>query len=238
MAAFQTAEELRKAPAYTLAEAAHYLRLPPSTVRAWCVGQRYFDARRNPRLFSPVIEIADRKAKGLSFINLVELFVLAAIRRKYEVGLPQVRQAVAYLKRKFPTPHPLADHEFQTNGVDLFAEKFGELLNLSREGQVEMKELLRAHLRCVQRDPAGVPIKLYLIPRNPRLDITKRERGAVVIDPRFGFGRPVLDGTGIRTDVVVERFSAGEPLDALAEDYGRPKEDLEEVLRCELPLAA
>jgi uncharacterized protein (DUF433 family) len=185
-----------------------------------------------------VIDIADAKAKRLSFINLVELFVLGAIRRKYEVGLPQVRQAVTYLKRKFPSPHPLADHEFQTNGVDLFAEKFGELLNLAKEGQVEMGDFLRAHLKCIRRDPAGVPIKLYLVPRNPRLDVTKRVHGAVVIDPRFGFGRPVLDGTGIRTDVVIERFSAGEPLEALAEDYGRPKEDIEEVLRCELPLAA
>lgn len=230
--------ELREAPVYSFAEAAHYLRLPPSTVRAWCLGQRYYDAKRAPHRFAPVIDIADRKAKRMSFINLVELFVLAGIRRKYQVGLPQVRQAVAYLKKKFPSPHPLADHDFQTNGVDLFAEKFGELLNLSREGQVEMKEFILAHLRCVQRDAAGVPMKLYLIPRNPRVNIAKRERGAVVIDPRFGFGRPVLDGTGIRTDVIVERFSADESLDALAADYGRSKEDIEEVIRCELPLAA
>ena len=230
--------ELREIPAYSFTEAARYLRLPLSTVRAWCLGQRYYDSKRAPRRFASVIDIADPKAKRLSFINLVELFVLGAIRRKHDVGLRQVRQAVAYLKRIFPSPHPLADHEFQTNGIDLFAEKFGQLLNLTKEGQVEIGELLRDYLKCVRRDPAGVPIKLYLVPRNPRLDITKREHGAVVIDPRFGFGRPVLDGTGIRTDVVIERFSAGEPLETLAEDYGRPKEDIEEVLRCELPLAA
>jgi uncharacterized protein (DUF433 family) len=232
------ATEVREVPAYSLAEAAQYLRLPRSTVRAWCLGQRYYDSQRNPHRFAPVVEIADRKAKQLSFINLVELFVLAAIRRKHEVGLPKVREAVAYLKRRFPSAHPLADHEFQTNGVDLFAEKFGELLNLSKAGQLEMKELLLAHLRCVQRDPGGVPLKLYLMPRNPRVDDMKRAHGTVVIDPRFGFGRPVIDGTGIRTDVVVERFSAGEKIEALAADYGRPNEDIEEILRCELPLAA
>lgn len=234
----RTPAEVREVAAYSLAEAARYLRLPLSTIRAWCLGQRYYDKERNPHRFSPVIEIVDRKGKLLSFINLVELFVLAAIRRRYEVGLPQVREAVAYLKRKFPSPHPLADHEFQTDGVDLFADKFGELLNLSRDGQVEMKELLLAHLRCVQRDPAGIPLKLYLLPRNPRIDVTQRERGTVVIDPRFGFGRPVIDGTGIRTDVIIERFSAGERLEDLAQDYGRPKDDIEEVLRSELPLAA
>ena len=233
-----TPNQVREFAAYSLVEGARYLRLPVSTVRAWCLGQRYYDRQRNPRRFASVIEVANRKERLLSFINLVELFVLAAIRRKFDVGLPQVREAVAYLKRKFPSAHPLADHDFQTNGVDLFTEKFGELLNLSKDGQVEMKELLLAHLRCVERDPAGIPLKLYLIPRNPRVDATNRVHGSVVIDPRFGFGRPVIDGTGIRTDVVVERFSAGEKIEAPAEDYGRPKDDIEEVLRSELPLAA
>jgi uncharacterized protein (DUF433 family) len=225
--------DVREAPIYTAAEAAHYLRVPPSTVRAWAFGQRY-RWRDETRSFQPVISAADRKARRLSFINLVELFVLAAIRRTHSVGLPQVRRAVGFLKRQFPTEHPLADHYFQTNGVDLFVEKFGEILNISRDGQVEMKELIRAHLRCVERDPKGVPMKLYLVPRKH----PSATRTVVVIDPRVGFGRPVLDGTGIRTEILIERFSAGERIEELAADYGRSPAEIEDVVRCELPLAA
>ena len=226
--------DVREAPIYTAAEAAHYLRLPASTVRAWAFGQPY-DWKGETRLFQPVIGPASRKDRRLSFINLVELFVLAAIRRTHSVGLPQVRRAVAFLKRQFPTAHhPLADHAFQTNGVDLFVEKFGEILNISRDGQIEMKELIRAHLRCVERDPKGIPMKLYLVPRKG----LTAARSVVVIDPRVGFGRPVLDGTGIRTEVLIERFSAGERIEALAADYGRSPAEIEDVVRCELPLAA
>jgi uncharacterized protein (DUF433 family) len=225
--------DLREAPVYSAMEAARYLRLPPSTVRAWSFGQRY-RWKGEMRPFEPVIAAADRRGRRLSFINLVELFVLSAIRRKYDLALPQVRRAVNYLKRKFPSPHPLADHDFQTNRVDLFVEKFGEILNISREGQIEIKELLRSHLECVERDTRGIPSKLYLLPHRQ----VESKRGTVVIDPRLSFGRPVLDGTGIRTDILIERFSAGEPIDALAKDYGRSRAEIEEVLRCELPLAA
>ncbi len=158
--------------------------------------------------------------------------MLTAIRRRHGVALPQVRKALDYLKKRFPSLHPLADNEFQTNGVDLFVEKFGEYLNLSREGQIEIRGLIEARLRCVLRDEAGMPLKLYL---SPRADI---DRGIVVIDPRLGFGRPVIEGTGIRTEVIVGRFSAGETIDLIAEDYGRSRTEIEEIVRSELPLAA
>lgn len=222
--------DFRETPLYTATEAAHYLRVPVSTVRAWAFGQSL--RKDGSRRFKPVIALASRQGKLLSFINLVELFVLSAIRRRHGVALPQVRKALDYLKKSFPSPHPLADHEFQTNGVDLFVEKFGEYLNLSRDGQIEIKELIEARLRCVLRDEAGVPLKLYLAPR------AGNDRGIVLIDPRLGFGRPVIEGTGIRTEVIVGRFRAGELIDSIAEDYGRLRIEIEEIVRSELPLAA
>lgn len=225
--------DIRETLLYTASEAAHYLRVPVSTARAWVLGQGY-RSKGELKCFKPVIALADRQGRRLSFINLVELFVLSAIRRKHGVALPQVRRALDYLGKRFPTPHPLADHQFQTNGVDLFVKKFGEYLNISRDGQIEIKQLIEARLRCVMRDDAGIPLKLYLITRGG----DAAERGIVVIDPRLGFGRPVIEGTGIRTEVIIDRCRAGEPIDSIAEDYGRSRAEIEEIVRGELPLAA
>jgi uncharacterized protein (DUF433 family) len=63
-------------------------------------------------------------------------------------------------------------------------------------------------------------------------------RHHVVIDPHISYGRPVLVGTGIPTAVVAERYKAGEPIDELAEDYGRSRKEIEEAIRCELWLDA
>lgn len=61
---------------------------------------------------------------------------------------------------------------------------------------------------------------------------------SVFIDPRYGFGRPVLDGRGIRTEVIVERFRAGEPIESLAADYALGTDVIVEIIRSQLPLAA
>lgn len=229
------ANDIRARPAYTSADAARFLRLPVSTVRAWCFGQRY-RVGNEQRPFRPVVDAADKQRRLLSFLNLVELLVLAAVRRKHAVSMRSVRSAVDYLRRKHPSSHPLADHQFQTNGVDLFVEKYGEIVNISRDGQLEMRDLIRAWLSLVDRDAQGIPVRLHL----PGADL---RRGApvtsgIVIDPRFGFGRPVVLDKGIRTDVVVERFHAGESIAALSEDYGIDVKLIEASVRVHQALAA
>jgi uncharacterized protein (DUF433 family) len=224
-----TQKDLREAPAYGIAEAAQYLRLPISTLRSWTVGQRYRVADE-PRFFRPVIEIADRLNRKLSFINLIEAFVLAGIRREHSVPLPKVRRAVDYLRRRFGSPRPLAEEQFETDGVELFVQKFGELIGVSQEGQLAMRELLKHRLKYVKRDPSGIPKKLVLFPA-PAAEL--KQGVAVIIDPRISFGRPVLDGFGVRTSILAERFDAGETIEELVQDYGVPSEAVQNALRCE-----
>lgn len=225
--------DIREMPLYAASEAARYLRLPASTVRAWAFGQTY-RVHDEPRRFQPVIATADPKGRRLSFVNLVELLVLAAIRKEHHVELKQVRNAVEFLRKKFPSRHPLADNQFQTNGIDLFVEKYGKLLNIARDGQIAMKEVIQQYLKLVKRDASGVPFKLQL----PRRADAPEPLAAVVIDPERGYGRPILDGRGIRTEVVVERFQAGESIASLAEDYGLAAPVVEDILRSQQPLAA
>jgi uncharacterized protein (DUF433 family) len=41
-----------------------------------------------------------------------------------------------------------------------------------------------------------------------------------VVDPRRGFGRPVIDRRGVRVDAVLTRLAAGEPRESVAADFG------------------
>lgn len=223
-----TQKDLREAPAYSILEAAGYLRLPVSTLRAWMLGQHYRD-RGERKFFKPVIEIADPNNRQLSFINLVEAFVLAGVRRKHDISLPKVRNAVNYLRHTFDTKRPLAEEKFQTDGVDLFVEKFGSLIGATQEGQVQMREIIRDRLKRVDRDPKGVPEKIVLF-----LSGRERTRSAdVVIDPKFSFGRPILDGLGVRTAILAERFDAGDSVEDLAHEYDAPPEAIQNAIRCE-----
>jgi len=192
-------------------------------LRAWLLGQKGFRS---------VIDIADRNDRQMSFINLVEAFVLSAIRRRHSVPLPKVRKAVEYLRRAFKTPRPLADEQFATDGVHLFVEKFGALIGATQEGQVQLREVILDRLKYVLRDPKGVPEKIVLFPGQGAA-----KRGDVVIDPRLSFGRPVIDGIGVRTSVLTQRFRAGDSVDELAREYSAAPEAVQNAIRCELRAA-
>lgn len=222
-------QDLRQLPAYPISEAAGYLQLPTSTLRSWLLGLRNYDAHRAARIFKPVIDIADPKRKQMSFINLVEAFVLAGIRREHEVPLPKVRKALDYVRRSFGSRRPLAEEQFETDGVDLFVEKYGALVGVSQEGQLQMRELIRDRLKRVHRDPKGLPEKIILFPAVG----VGEGRADVVIDPKRSFGRPVLDGLGVRTTVVFERFMAGDNIELLARDYAVPAQAVQDAIRCE-----
>jgi uncharacterized protein (DUF433 family) len=217
----------RETPAYTVGEAAHYLGVPKSTMRSWFAGQRGFRA---------VIRPADAKPSlGLSFTNLVEAYVPTAIRRKHNIALPTIRHGLDYLVRKLGAKRPLLEKEFATNGVDLFVDHLGEIINISRDGQVEMVDLIRAYLERIDRDTKGLPIKLYPFMRTQAL---REQPRTVVIDPRVSFGRPVITGTGIPTAVLAEQFKAGDPVPMLAKEYGADEEAVWDAIRCELALEA
>lgn len=181
--------------------------------------------------FKPVIIPADRQRRDLSFSNLVEAYVLTAIRRERKVGLPTIRRALTYLTEKFGTERPLLQEQFATKGAQLFVDHLGQIINLSRHGQVEMAEMISAYLERVERDPRGVPIKLYPFTRSQPLRLQPR---SVVIDPRVAFGRPVLVGTAIPTAVLAEQFKAGDLPCFLAKEYGASEEAVWDAIRCEL----
>src|SRR2546425_8068750 len=129
------------------------------------------------RFFKPVIQPAATSPVALSFINLIEAHVLAAIRRKYRVDMRAVRRAIEYLKKEFGSSHPLADHKFETNGVDLFIERYGQLMSVSQGGQLAVRELLEAHLRRIERDEKGFPLRLYPF---TRFGVTDEPRNIVI----------------------------------------------------------
>lgn len=220
----------RVLPAYTILEAAHYLAVPPATVRYWAVGRdRYAPLIVTPK-HSPVL---------LSFLNLVELHILASIRRVHEVKMPSIRKAIRFLKKgaqcSVDRRHPLLSRDLETDGVDLFIEEYGSLINISKSGQTAMREIIGAALRRIERDPHGIPIRLYPF---TRADDTKDAPAMIVIDPNLSAGRPVIVGTGLAVQLIAERYKAGESINDLAQDYERSHEEIEEAVRCELPAAA
>lgn len=223
----------RLQPAYTLTEAAHYIRMPAATLRSWISGRLYPVSGQQHRS-SPLILLDDPRKQYLSFINLVEVHVLAAVRRQHGVKLPNVRQALDYVRREFQVERPLIDQAFQTDGLDLFVEQYGQMINASRQGQRAMKEIISVYLQRIERDTRGLPIKLYPFTRDTESGAApKSDPRLVVMSPTVSFGRPVIAGTGIPVSAIYERYRAGDSVTDLSHDFRLETSAIEEAIRCE-----
>ena len=221
------AQTIRTLPAYSLTEAAWYVRIPRSTLKYWVLGGQYHKGD-----YRPLVELADQERRLLSFVNLIELHVLRALRKDRQVPLIKVRQALDYLQEHFNSDRPLIDHVlFTSGGQGLFIKEYGSLINISAEGQLVMQKLLDRFLKRVEHTLEGVPIKLY-----PFFSYQREgdDRPAPVeIDPSVAFGHPVLIGTRYRSDIIAERHRAGDTIPLLAEEYGLEKERVEQAIQWE-----
>lgn len=230
--AFDTVLDPALQPGYRVTEAAQILALPPATVRAWCFGHDYRQRRDGARKrFARVIEPASTQERLLSFENLCELHVLAAIRRLHRVKLPAVRKALAYTRKQLGVKRPLASSRFMTNGVELFVVQAGAVLNVTQAGQQAMREEFERALTCIEFGKKGAPVQLFPFARESPLETGQPK--AVVVDPQRSFGRPVLVGAFVRTRVIEERFRAGDSITDMARDYGVNAADVEEAFRYE-----
>lgn len=214
-------KDIRYMPSYTVPEVAFYLRLPVSTLRAWLGRQIGFE---------PLIYPASEKPLSLSYINLIEAYVLAAMRRKYTISMIKVRKAIDSVSKQFHTEHPLVDREFETDRVHLFVREYGKLINITREGQLEFEEVIKSYLKRIERDPKGLPIKVYPFARTGE----PNEPKLILIDPTISFGRPVIANKGIPVDVIAERYKAGESIEDLMADYDCEEKEIQEAIRFEL----
>ena len=128
----------RQIPAYTLFDAARYLHVPARTIQNWACGYPYATKARGRQRTQPLIEAEGGGAHDFSFFNLVELHVLAALRREHGVHMLNIRRAIDYLKKQLESPRPLINEEMVTDGTDIFVSKLGSLINASKHGQLAM----------------------------------------------------------------------------------------------------
>ncbi|RFP63431.1 DUF433 domain-containing protein [Hymenobacter lapidiphilus] len=218
--------EAYRLPLYSARQVAKLTGLAASTVQAWT---------RTTDLHGALVQPAS--PDGLSFLNLVEVHVLAAIRHQHGISLQRVRHAVQFVREELQAEHPLAQHQLETDGVDLFVRTLEDdnlLINASRRGQITIRELVEAYLRRIERAADGFPLRLFPAYASVPGFVPDGAPAHIVVDPRVAFGRPVLTATYVPVDVVVDQYRAGDAVLDIARNFDLPAAAVEEALRYEL----
>ena len=215
----------RDTSAYTLIEAARYLKLPAATLRSWVVGRSYPKAKGVGQ-FHPLIRPPSRQPPVLSFWNLIEAHVLRSLRTEHGVSLQDLRKALAFAERNLKIKRLLLNEGLRTEAGQVLLEQYGRLINLSASGQLAMRRMFDEHLKRVTWGEFQVPIRLY-----PFLSSASETAARpIAIDPLIAFGRPIVVRRGVSTQAIADRIDAGETVDQLASDYGLEPAEIEEAV--------
>lgn len=227
-------DDIYNTPVYSVTDVAHYLHIPVATIRSWLKGRSY-TLKKGRQTFAPLIQRPNPEHPQLSFTNLVEAHVLRIIRETYQVKLDNVRKALDYISQQFATDHPLVTKKFQTDGVDLFVCQMDELVNVSRSGQLAMRETLKHLLTRVEWDANGIATRFFpiteLVP-DPESD------KIIYLDPTIRFGRPVIAGKGIPTAAIASLYEAGDDIDDIADEFDCTPQQVKTAIRFESSLLA
>ncbi len=201
-------------PRYTIAQAARYVGLSPTTLRSWVRGRSYPRAGGSVRS-EPLIKAEEL----LSFSNLIEAHILHALRVDEDVSMSRLRTALAVAAKECKIERLLLSEKLLTAAGEILLDEYGKLINLGRSGQLALRHVFEAYLKRVdwsargpeQFFPGFVSVIALPVEEIPRL---------IVINPRVSFGKPVLaSNKGIRVTAIVSRIDAGEDENAIAQDY-------------------
>jgi uncharacterized protein (DUF433 family) len=217
------AADRRNQPAYAVAEASRYLKLPAATLRSWVVGRPY-PKGDGVGHSAPLIHPPKKQPLLLSFWNLIEAHVLRSLRTEHAVSIQAVREALRYAEKAEKIERLLLRKDLETEAGKLFLRKYGELIELSGSGQLAMRKLFEEHLKRVEWDEWQFPVRLYPFVSGDS------ERRPIAIDPGIAFGRPIVLRAGVSTSVIAERIDAGESVADLADDYGLTTEEVEQAV--------
>jgi uncharacterized protein (DUF433 family) len=224
-------------PLYTAAEAARFLDVPVSTFATWAKGYVRRPPSRSPVTGDPIVTSvhAERGYPSIPFVGLAEAMVLAAFRRG-GVSLQHIRRAVAIMEKEIGLHHALASKRLYTDGAVILYdyaeakqdEQLGGLTEVVSRQRV-FSAVVEQYLNRIEYGGDGWAVRLV----SPAT-----ARPVVVADPERSFGQPIFIHGGVRVEDVLDRWRAGEALAEVAEDFGVAPQDVEDILRATLPVAA
>lgn len=208
-------------PRYSHADSDHLAGVSRGTSKRWTSGYEYM-APNGQRVARPPVTPGIERHGAISFVDLIEIGAIGQLK-EHGFSLKIIRQIVTNCQDILKVPRPLATLRFKTDGREIFVDVGSHLVEVGkRKGEQAWREILEPFLSNVDYTQ-GLASRWWPDGR----------QGAVVIDPNYGFGFPVIRNTGVRTETILERFLAGDPPSEIADDFELRYPDVEQALRFE-----
>jgi uncharacterized protein (DUF433 family) len=207
---------------YPVSMAARILGENSTKVKSWIDGYPNSDAE-------PIIHRQLPPINGRTVFGFLDLIEARFIRHFDHLGLsPQfIRKVADKLRRRHNTDHPFATNKrFRTDGKTIIMETITDdeirLLNL-RNDHFEMETIIKASLFQSVLYANDLAYRWHPVRGLPR----------VALDPRYAFGRPVIEGAWVPTDTLYGAFQAEGSIASVAVDFDIDEDAVEQAVAYE-----
>jgi len=200
----------RTKPEYTITQAAKLAGTSSATVRRWLYG--YESERAQMRPVFGTKEKAKEANVEVSFLQLAEIVVVCRFRHR-RIKLERLRRAHHYARNEFHIEYPFASLKLKTDGAHVLSvfqerEPGVSLLSLDQYGQWTLPGDVVKTLEAFEFEeelaarwfPLGKTVPL-------------------VIDPRYGAGRPTIPERRLTVETIYKRWKAGQTIKFIASDF-------------------
>jgi uncharacterized protein (DUF433 family) len=139
-----------------------------------------------------------------------------------------IRQFVHNCREILGVQRPLTSLKFKVSGREVFVDQSDVLLEVGR------RKRMQARIDVLAPFLANLDYTQDLVSRWWPLgrDVP------IVVDPDYGHGLPVVEGSGVRTEIIRERGEAGDLIQQFASDFNLDCTEVERALQFELKHAA
>jgi len=213
---------------YTVPMAAKLLGESGLKIRSWIDGYSNSDA-------APIIRRQLPPIGGRTVLGFLDLIEARFVKHFDRLGLsPQsIRRVAEKLRERHHTDHPFATNKrFRTDGKAIMmeiveTEEEKRVLNLMNDN-FEMGPVIEASLFDAILYADDLAVRWHPVRELPR----------VVLDPKYAFGRPVIEGLWVPTDSLYGAFEADKNVRLVAEDFDIDQEAVNQAVAFEERLRA
>ena len=213
-------------PRYSFAEADRLADVSRGTARRWLSGYTYRDTAGRPVKVPPITSgVTDDGAA--SFLDVIEIVAIGGLKRA-GFSTRAIRQIVRNCQEILGVECPLTTLKFKVGGREVFVDRGDVLVEVGRRKRMQAwNEVLAPFLASLDYTN----------------DVASRwwplgKAAPIVVDPDFGYGLPVVAGSGVRTEIIRERAEAGDLIQQIASDFNLDCTEVERALQFELKRAA
>lgn len=204
---------------YSIPDAAQILSMPTNKVRSWV--KKYWEHDFLDSNESSVYTWGEQREKAFDFYTLIEIIAVDSFR-KIGVSFPKIKLAHQKLSELLKTKYPFAHAELMSDGDNVFYDIESSLLELSEKQQFSFTELVAPYCKKIDfQQRTQLAERFWPLGKDHH----------IVVDPHHSFGRPVITGTNITTDAILNMLKANENPEFIASIYNL---DLSEVKDVEL----